>query len=201
MDVNLSATDNRGLQKRGDARFRAAWGFKGDAVERIVEIIKDEPGPWIHACCGNAVIPGEDVRVDLHHPSGLNIDIQDLDLHFQDAGVVVIDPPYGEKEWPLDVRQRAMTACWRALRPGGLLVVHSPWQPRFAAEWMRLQESIYMREDTRLTWPMTPILLCAYRKAADPGMSGPSRNGSRVRARARKRDRANGMNRIEEESP
>jgi len=187
--TSLAATDYRGISKRGDPRFRPAWGFKGDAVERILELIKDEPHPWMHACSGAAVIPGEDHRIDMHHPSAERIDVQDLDKHYQGLGVVVIDPPYGNKEWPLDARQRAMTACWRALRAGGLLVVHAPWQPRFAAEWMRLQEPIWFREDGRLTWPMTPVLICAYRKAADPKMTGPTRNGKRVRARARKRAR------------
>lgn len=178
----LAASDYRGHGGSG-AAFRPAWKFKGDAIPRILELLDGAPRPWIHACAGSAVIPGEDVRLDLYHPSGTPIDVQFIDKHYSDAGAIIIDPPYGEGAWDLGMRQRVMSACARALAPGGVLIVHSPWQPRFPRKVMRLRGTIFMRDDAMLDFPMPPVLLCAYDKTRDPIMSGRSKRHARERAR------------------
>lgn len=70
----MAVSDYRPLGPNGSA-FRAAWVFKGDAIPRILEMLEGAAHPWIHACCGAAYIPGEDVRIDLYHPSGESIDV------------------------------------------------------------------------------------------------------------------------------
>lgn len=159
------------------AAFRLTWTFKGDAIPRILELLKDVPHPWIHGCCGSAVIPGEDRRLDLHHPSGEHIDMAEIDRHIQGAGAIIIDPPYSEAAWDLPTRQKVVSACARALRPGGRLIIHAPWQPRFPRRLMRLVEPMFLRDDAKLDFPMPPVLLCAYERQPDP----PSRRSRKAR--------------------
>lgn len=178
MAFELAASDVRG-QKQPPAAFRPAWRFKGDAIPRIQQLLEGVPHPWVHGCCGSATIPGEDRRVDLYHPSGESIDLAEIDLHMQEVGAIIIDPPYPEGAWDLPTRQRVVSACARALRVGGRLIVHAPWQPRFPRRYMRLVEPSFLRDDAKLDFPMPPVLLCGYVKQPDP----PSR---RRRAAARK---------------
>jgi len=179
----LATRDYRPTGGNGSA-FREAWGFKGDAIPRIVELLGAQPHPWIHACCGAAVVPGEDVRLDLFHPSGQPIDVQFIDQHYQNAGAIIIDPPYGEDAWGLDMRQRVVSACMRALGPGGLLIVHAPWQPKFTRRQATVERTL-VREDSQLDWPMPPVLLRAYRKSTDPTLSGRNRRHQRERAKGK----------------
>lgn len=167
MNPTLAASDLRG-PKMPAAAFRPAWTFKGDAIPRVLQLLDGVPHPWIHGCCGGAVIPGEDRRIDLHHPSGEPIDLEVIDKHVQDAGAIIIDPPYPEAAWDLPKRQRVVSACARALRPGGRLIVHAPWQPRFPRAYMRLVEPMFLRDDAKLDFPMPPVLLCAYERQPDP---------------------------------
>ena len=180
--IGTLATNDYRRPKVNGSIFQVAWGFKGDAVPRISEMLKGVPHPWIHACCGAAVIPGEDVRVDLHHPSGQPLDVQFIDQHYQNAGAIIIDPPYGEEAWDLPMRQRVMSACSRALAPGGVLIVHAPWQPKFPRRTMKRREPVYVRDDAQLDWPMAPVMLAAYDKTNDPGLSGRARRHQRERA-------------------
>lgn len=167
MNPELALSDKRG-PKMPPAAFREAWTFKGDAIPRILQLLEGVPHPWIHGCCGSAVIPGEDRRVDLYHPSGEAIDLAEIDQHIQDAGAIIIDPPYPESAWDLPMRQRVVSACARALRPGGRLIIHAPWQPRFPRRYMRLVEPFFLRDDEKLDFPMPPVLLCAFQKQPDP---------------------------------
>lgn len=165
-ETTLATADVRG-KKAPPASFRESWRFKGDAIPRILQLLEGVPHPWIHGCCGTAVIPGEDRRIDLHHPSGEPLDMAEIDQHIQGAGAIIIDPPYTEKAWDLPLRQRIVSASARALRPGGRLIVHAPWQPRFPRAYMRLMEPFFMRDDAKLDFPMPPVLLCAYERQPD----------------------------------
>lgn len=164
---SLAVADVRG-PKMPAAAFRPAWRFKGDAIPRIIELLEDVPHPWIHGCCGSAVIPGEDRRIDLFHPSGEDIDMAEIDKHVQGAGAIIIDPPYPEKAWDLPMRQRVVSACARALRPGGRLIVHTPWQPRFPRRYMRRVDPVFIRDDAKLDFPMPNVVLAAYERQPDP---------------------------------
>lgn len=181
MIAELSAKDYRRPYRNG-AEFQVAWGFKGDAIPRILQMLDGVPHPWIHGCCGAAIIPGEDVRIDLHHPSGLPIDLQFIDQHYQNAGAIIIDPPYGEDAWDLPMRQRVVSACSRALAPNGLLIVHAPWQPKFPRRTMK-RVSVWVRDDAQLDWPMPPVLLAAYQKTNDPSLSGRMKRHTKERER------------------
>lgn len=154
--------------KAQPAAFRPSWRFKGDAIPRILQLLEGVPHPWVHGCCGSAIIPGEDRRIDLYHPSGEDIDMAEIDRHIQGAGAIIIDPPYPEGAWDLPMRQRVVSACARALQSGGRLIVHAPWQPRFPRRYMRLVDPIFMRDDARLDFPMPPVMLCAYERNPDP---------------------------------
>ncbi len=167
MNPTLAVEDKRG-EKLAPAAFRLAWTFKGDAIPKIQQLLEGVPHPWIHGCCGSAVIPGEDRRIDLYHPSGEPIDLQEIDKHVQGAGAIIIDPPYPESAWDLPTRQRVVSACARALAVGGRLIVHAPWQPRFPRRYMRLVEPSFLRDDAKLDFPMPPVLLCAYERQPDP---------------------------------
>lgn len=156
---DLELRDERPIGRRG-TRFRRAWTFKGDAIERILPFIEGAPGAVVHACCGASVVPGETLRVDLHHPSAdLAIDVADLDKHVQGASVVIMDPPYA-----MDVaqKQRMVNACMRALRPGGLFILHAPWWPK----WRKVADLVeaWIREDANLGWPHPPVVLSIWRK-------------------------------------
>lgn len=183
MNPTLAASDLRG-PKMPPAAFRLTWAFKGDAIPRIQQLLEGVPHPWIHGCCGGAVIPGEDRRIDLHHPSGEPIDLEDIDKHVQDAGAIIIDPPYLEAAWDLPKRQKVVSACARALRVGGRLIVHAPWQPRFPRAYMRLVEPTFLRDDAKLDFPMPPVLLCAYERQPDPA-SLRRRKASKIQGGAR----------------
>lgn len=165
VSATLATDDYRGTKRTG-AQFREAWGFKGDAVPRMAELADGSPHPWIHLCCGDAFIPGEDRRIDLYHPSGEKIDARDLDAHVQGAGAIFMDPPYGLGAWDLAYRQKVINACMRALAPGGRLIVHAPWQPKFNTVARRVGR-VYFRDDANLGFPDCPVLICAYQK--EPG--------------------------------
>lgn len=163
MKAELASSDIR-QSKATEAGFRPAWVFKGDAIPRILELLEGCPKPWVHGCCGSAVIPGEDRRIDLYHPSGEDIDMAEIDKHVQGAGAIIIDPPYPESAWDLATRQKVVSACARALKPGGRLIIHAPWQPRYPRSFMRLMEPFFLRDDSKLSFPQPPVLLCAYEK-------------------------------------
>lgn len=170
----LAASDRRAQAAKSECEFRDGWEFKGDAVERIDEMMAGTPGPVIHVCCGAGYLKREDLRVDLYHPSADRAwDAQQLDKRLAEegivAGVIVMDPPFGKKMWDLAKRQRVVNACMRSLPPGGLFIVHAPWQPKFnkVAE----VERFMWRRDTNLGFPDSPVLLVAYRKTEDPAFS------------------------------
>lgn len=183
-EFELAACDPR-TEKVPPAAFRPTWTFKGDAIPKIQQLLEGAPKPWIHGCCGSAIIPGEDRRIDLYHPSGEDIDLAEIDLHIQGAGAIIIDPPYPESAWDLPMRQRVVSACARALAPGGRLIIHAPWQPRFARGAMKLLEPMFLRDDAKLDFPMPPVLLCAYEKLPDPP-SKRRRQADRKRVAGRK---------------
>lgn len=168
MNPQLAASDVRG-PKMPAAAFRPTWRFKGDAIPRIQELLEGVPHPWVHGCCGSAVIPGEDRRIDMG----------EIDKHMQGVGAIIIDPPYPESAWDLATRQRVVSACARALAVGGRLIVHAPWQPRFPRGYMRLVEPFFLRDDAKLDFPMPPVLLCAYERMPDP----PSRRRRKAQRR------------------
>jgi len=163
----LAVNDVRG-RKLSPAAFRKTWRFKGDAIPRILQLMEGAPHPWIHGCCGSAIIPGEDRRIDLYHPSGESIDMAEIDKHIQGAGAIIIDPPYSEGAWDLPTRQRVGSACARALRPGGRLIVHAPWQPRFPRAYMRELDPCFKRDDAKLDFPQAPVLIVGYERQPDP---------------------------------
>jgi hypothetical protein len=120
----LAAADRRARAATSQCEFRAGWSFKGNATATIDKMIADTEGPILHVCCGAAILPREDLRVDLYHPSADRAwDARFIDVECAKEGirpgVIVIDPPYGKKMWPLPYRQRVVNACMRALRGGG----------------------------------------------------------------------------------
>jgi len=171
----LATNDYRSTGKHVGG-FRRAWPFKADAPERVRAIIEQEfsdrgVGTVINGFCGSsAPLTYHEMRVDLHHPSAtLKADMAELDLHVKNAAIVVMDPPYAE---PVNVRQRILAAGIRALRPGGLLVVHAPWWPRFKGAQLVQgdRHGPFFREDNSIGWPHPPVILSCWRKTSDcPG--------------------------------
>lgn len=166
----LATSDYRSTGTKHVGGFRRAWPFKADAVERIAAIIDREfqvegVGTVINGFCGaSAPLTYHEVRVDLHHPSAtLRVDMADLDKHVQNAAIIVMDPAYAE---PVQVRQRILSAAMRALRPGGLLVVHAPWWPRFKGAELQTGAVFgpFFREDVSIGWPHPPVILSCWRK-------------------------------------
>lgn len=168
----MAATDYRSRGKKAEGGFRLAWPFKADAPAHIQAIIASEleqgidGGVIVHACSGSSPkLHPLEVRVDLHHPSAdYKADVQQLDLIIQGAAIVVIDPPYGGD---VATKQRILAACLRSLRPGGLLVLHAPWWPRFKGASLE-KGAIYgpfFREDNSIGWPHPPVILSCWRKA------------------------------------
>lgn len=165
----MALTDYRSKGKKAEGGFRLAWSFKSDAAERIKEILEAESvwEPVVHGFCGaSAPIAKPEIRVDLHHPSAdLKVDFADLDKHVQGAPVVFMDPPYGGN---VATKQRLLAAGLRALRPGGLLIVHAPWWPRFRGAHLELGPVYgpFFREDNSIGWPHPPVILSCWRKKA-----------------------------------
>jgi hypothetical protein len=94
--------------------------------------------------------------------------LAEIDKHVQGVGAIIIDPPYSEAAWDVATRQRVVSACARALAPGGRLIIHAPWQPRFPRSYMRLVDPFFLRDDSKLDFPQSPVLLCAYERQPDP---------------------------------
>lgn len=172
--MTLAAQDRRARAKKSQCEFREGWQFKGDAIERIDAMMGNAPGPVLHVCCGAARLKREDLRVDLYHPSADRAwDVRELDKKCAEEGirpgVIVMDPPYGKGMWDLAYRQRVSNACMRALGPGGLLIIHAPWQPKFNK--VAKVAGFFWREDTNLGFPDSPVLLVGYVKTEDPAFS------------------------------
>lgn len=163
-DLDFMVSDRRPRGKKG-VSWRPSWSFKGPTVEHLTPILADAPGPVVHACCGPSYLPREDVRVDLEHPSAdVLADVCDLDTVLEEAGTVFMDPPYG---WHLPTRQRAASAAWRLLAPGGWLITHAPWLPRMpGGDLIRCD----FREDPGLNWPLPPVILSIWRKPEGLGL-------------------------------
>lgn len=177
----LALQDRRAVAAASQCEFREGWSFKGKPEPVIDRMIGATPGPIIHGCCGAARLVREDLRVDLYHPSAdRKWDLREIDKRCAEEGIrpgtIFIDPPYGKKMWPLPYRQKVVNACMRALRPGGLLIVHAPWQPKFNK--VAKREGFYWREDNNLGFPDGPVLLVAYRKTDDPAFDLPQTCGS-----------------------
>lgn len=134
--------------------YRPAWGFKGSTKAKILSELEDCPRPVLHIPCGASNIG--DVKADLFHP-GAQVKCDVEALPFRNVGTILSDPPWG---LPVDVRQRWISQFFKALRPGGVLLLYAPWFPHYR----RLElERAWVRQFTG-GFPHNAVLLTRWRR-------------------------------------
>lgn len=158
MSAGLSMVDSRpvGRAARGSGgiEFRVSWGFKGGTKEAVLEFLADCPRPLLHVCCGASRLGIEDVRVDLMHPSA-DVHADARRLPFKDVGTIFADPP-----WVITpaARGQIVEGLFKALRPGGRLVLFAPWVPKETPT--RTMEDCQVRmKEAGLCFPVAPPIL------------------------------------------
>jgi len=147
--------DNRPRTKDGFI-YHEAWSFKENTAEMVQGLVDESEHPVVHVCSGPSRIG--DIRVDLFHPAA-DVRADARRLPFKGVPTILMDPP-----WVGDAALRTclMNGVFRALKPGGRLILYAPWVPipqlfRLERAWIRTGEKVRL-------WPMPPVLLTVWTK-------------------------------------
>lgn len=139
--------------KNPPLKFRKAWSWpKG--LENFLQTFLISPS--LHVCCGESQLG--DYKVDAYLIRREVIQADMFNLPFRDGffASAIIDPP-----WHLQyhLRPRLAKELFRVLRPGGILLLNSPWALGLTKT-MKL-EAVYYAETK--SWRNCPLIM-VYRK-------------------------------------